>query len=80
VVAADCISGPSEILNRGQYGELVEVESVEPLAAAIEQHLRSPAALTAKATDAQAHLRYSIADAAEQYVQLFEELVARGRT
>jgi glycosyltransferase involved in cell wall biosynthesis len=79
VVAANCISGPGEILDGGRYGELVEVESIDALATAIGRHLRSPAELAAKARAAQTHARYSIADAAERYAQLFEELLTRRR-
>lgn len=39
VVSTDCPSGPSEILNTGQYGQLVPVEDVEAMAKAIEATL-----------------------------------------
>lgn len=79
IIAADCVSGPAEILERGRYGELVEAESVDALTAAINRHLRSPALLVAKGAEAVADARYSIVDAAEQYARLFDELVAQKR-
>jgi glycosyltransferase involved in cell wall biosynthesis len=79
VIAADCVSGPSDILAGGRYGELIEVESVDALANAIGRHLRDPAGLTAKARAAQSGNGYSVADAAARYAQLFEELAVRRR-
>jgi glycosyltransferase involved in cell wall biosynthesis len=39
VVSTDCLSGPSEILQDGQYGYLVPVEDAEAIASAIESVL-----------------------------------------
>jgi len=36
VVSTDCPSGPSEILNNGQYGHLVPVENIDVMAKAME--------------------------------------------
>jgi len=48
VVSTDCYSGPSEILNGGQYGQLVPVGDVEAMASAIvavlEGDVRKPPA------------------------------------
>ncbi len=41
-VAADCPSGPIEILDRGRYGPLVQVGDVDAMAAAMLQTLRAP--------------------------------------
>lgn len=41
-VAADCVSGPSEVLDQDRYGRLVPVEDVPALAQALTQHLRDP--------------------------------------
>jgi glycosyltransferase involved in cell wall biosynthesis len=40
VVSTDCLSGPSEILKRGEYGHLVPVEDAEALANGIEAVLQ----------------------------------------
>lgn len=40
VVSTDCKSGPSEILKRGKYGELVPIENSKKLALAIESSLQ----------------------------------------
>lgn len=42
VVAADCPTGPREILDQGQHGPLVPVEDVEAFTAAMQQVLSSP--------------------------------------
>lgn len=42
VVASDCPSGPSEVLDRGRHGTLVPVDDVEALAAALEVVLSDP--------------------------------------
>jgi glycosyltransferase involved in cell wall biosynthesis len=43
VVAADCPSGPAEILDQGRYGELVESESADALADGIGRLLKHSA-------------------------------------
>ncbi|MFB4205480.1 glycosyltransferase [Arhodomonas sp. KWT2] len=43
LVAADCISGPREILEGGRLGHLVPVDDAPALAAAIDAALREPA-------------------------------------
>ena len=40
VVSTDCPSGPSEILDNGEYGQLVPVGDVDALAMSIERSLR----------------------------------------
>lgn len=42
VVSTDCESGPAEILNKGQYGELVPVGDYEAMANAIVATLKQP--------------------------------------
>lgn len=54
VVAADCVSGPRHLLADGAFGDLVPVEDVAALAAAVERHLRQPARLRAAAREGQA--------------------------
>jgi len=79
VIAADCVSGPAEILEGGRYGDLVKTESVDALTGSIERHLRSPASLVAKGREALDYVCYSIVDAAEQYARLFNELLTQRR-
>jgi len=77
VVAADCVSGPAEILDDGRYGSLVPVDSVPELAAAIAGHLRAPELLATRAKAGQEHAgSFSVAARAETYVSLFEELLS----
>ena len=42
VVATDCPSGPSEVLDDGRYGRLVPVDDVAAMAAAIAEALHAP--------------------------------------
>jgi glycosyltransferase involved in cell wall biosynthesis len=42
VVSTDCPSGPREILNDGEYGQLTPVGNVEEITAAVEQTLEDP--------------------------------------
>lgn len=42
VVSTDCLSGPSEILERGKYGALVPVQNAEDMARAIVRMLECP--------------------------------------
>jgi glycosyltransferase involved in cell wall biosynthesis len=42
LIATDCPSGPREILNGGEYGQLVPVGNVAKLASAIDQTLQHP--------------------------------------
>ncbi|CAA9431736.1 MAG: hypothetical protein AVDCRST_MAG35-2653 [uncultured Quadrisphaera sp.] len=48
-VAADCVSGPRLLLADGAHGDLVPVDDVDALAAAIAAHLRDPDRLRAAA-------------------------------
>jgi glycosyltransferase involved in cell wall biosynthesis len=42
IVATNCVAGPRVVLAGGRYGDLVPVDSVPDLAAAIERHLNAP--------------------------------------
>jgi glycosyltransferase involved in cell wall biosynthesis len=42
IVSTDCVSGPSEMLDRGRFGSLVPVGDEQALAAAMEEGLRLP--------------------------------------
>lgn len=71
IIATDCPTGARETLADGDYGELVDNESVEALAAAIDAHLREPHALLAKAaTSARDAQRFSIQTCASNYIEL----------
>jgi glycosyltransferase involved in cell wall biosynthesis len=76
IIAANCISGPSEILEGGEYGQLVPVDDVEALASAIMSHLREPDALRRKAALGSASLarRFNLDDAANVHHLHLEEL------
>lgn len=49
VIAADCPTGPRELLNGGALGAIVAAEDAEALAGAIVDHLADPGPLRAKA-------------------------------
>ncbi len=57
VVAADCSPGVREALDGGRIGDLVPVEDVEALAAALERHLTDPAVLRRRAAHGPGHAR-----------------------
>jgi glycosyltransferase involved in cell wall biosynthesis len=42
IVATNCVAGPTVVLAGGRYGDLVPVDSVTDLAAAIERHFKHP--------------------------------------
>src|SRR5690606_28298448 len=69
VIATDCPHGPAEILKDGELGQLVQVDDVEALAAAIENSLRGnfyvdPSILTKEA------LKYTLDASADSYAAL----------
>lgn len=70
-IATDCISGPREILNHGEYGDLVEPESVTALAAAIGRHFQNPQRLLTKAkASAKEAERLSLKTCAQKYSEI----------
>ncbi|MGI9260603.1 MAG: glycosyltransferase, partial [Woeseiaceae bacterium] len=76
MIATDCPTGPRELLADGQYGDLVEPESVDALANALQQHFRSPQRLIEKSQAAKADSdRFSIRRCAESYESLIRELL-----
>ncbi len=81
VVAADCVSGPSEVLDDGRFGRLVPSEDVGALAAALRAHLDAPEDLRSKARAgaAAAASRFDPQQAAASHLQLLEDLARRGR-
>lgn len=64
VVATDCPSGPSEILNDGEFGPLVTMKEPEALASAICNTLDHP--LPAATLEARGHL-FNVQFAVDQY-------------
>ena len=75
VLATDCRSGPTEILDGGRYGPLVPVGDVEALASAIAKVLDEP---PERETMRQASLRYSSDRIIEEYRTTFEEALKPG--
>lgn len=74
IIAADCPTGPREILADGLYGDLVEPESVEALTIAMEKHFRDPQRLIDKSQAAKEDSdRYSIKVCAKSYVSLIRQ-------
>lgn len=74
VVAADCLTGPREILADGLYGDLVEPESVGALSSAIERHFRDPARLRGKAQASASQAdRFSMRTCAQKYSRLLRQ-------
>lgn len=64
IVSTDCISGPTEILDNGKFGELVPVDDVDQLAVAMEKVLaKSYPHLKERAMD------FTIDKAVEGYLQ-----------
>jgi glycosyltransferase involved in cell wall biosynthesis len=57
VIAADSSPGVRQALDDGRIGELVPVEDVDALAAALERHLTDPAPLRARAALGPEHAR-----------------------
>jgi glycosyltransferase involved in cell wall biosynthesis len=77
VIAANCVSAPSEVLAGDAYWDLVEGDSADALASAIARHLDQPQRLASKAQagreDSDA---YSVRARAWNYASLFEKVLA----
>jgi glycosyltransferase involved in cell wall biosynthesis len=75
IVAADCVAGPRCILAAGLYGDLVPVESVPALAAAIERHLDHPERLARMAAAGQAWAAsFTMDECARKHVRFYQAL------
>lgn len=71
------MAGPSEILEGGRYGDLVPVDSVDELTAALTRHFQDPSILQEKARAARENAEaYSTKAAARAYLDVFEGLIA----
>lgn len=68
VISTDCPDGPSEILNDGEFGKLVEPDNVLALATAMEASLAQPSMSAAD----DAWLPYSSEVVLDQYAALFQ--------
>lgn len=81
VVAADCIAGPSDVVQGGRFGRLVPPDDVDALALAIEDHLQDPRELRVRAADgAQVALgRFDPERAAASHLALLSSLARRER-
>lgn len=73
-VVTTASEGPSEIVEHGRYGTVVAVGDAEALAAGIDAALADPG----DPAERIAHARqFSVARAADQYLALFERVIAR---
>ncbi len=73
VIATDCHFGPSEILNNGEFGELVSVKNSNVMAEKIIKILSNPAAYKTKAKKAYKRaMDFSLANSIDAYKRLFE--------
>jgi glycosyltransferase involved in cell wall biosynthesis len=68
VVSTDCPSGPAEILNNGEFGELVPMQNPEALALSILKTLEQP---LAHQTLQQAAKPYSVSSSTTAYLKAF---------
>ena len=73
MVAADCPSGPREILQGGVVAPLVPVDDVEALAAAMARVLDAPGDAAGRRA---AVAEYTVETCAARYHALFESLLA----
>jgi glycosyltransferase involved in cell wall biosynthesis len=77
VVSTDCPSGPSEILNGGEFGRMVPVGDVTAMAGAILQTLNDGCCLSSLSS-LNSHLqKFEIESVTKQYCDLFDRLIKR---
>ncbi|MEJ0063842.1 MAG: glycosyltransferase [Alphaproteobacteria bacterium] len=79
VASTDCLSGPSEILQDGQYGDLVKVGDVKGMADAMGNALdRRKTRAEDHAAQLNAYLKdnYAISNMIDGYLHLIEEIAA----
>lgn len=76
IIATDCVSGPSEILEQGQYGDLFAVEDVKGMSQSLTKHLNDPNRLRLKAAAGRTSvlLRFNSDNAANQHLVLLNEI------
>ena len=79
VVAADCASGPAEIIHDGIDGRLVPVEDPHAMASAIGELIRSPAERDRLGTQARAvRERYAVTTVLDRWDQVIDRCLAAG--
>ncbi|HET6423207.1 MAG TPA: glycosyltransferase [Planctomycetaceae bacterium] len=80
VVAADCPTGPREILEGGRWGRLVPVEDVGALATALKETFESPPADQQLDAARQSVLdRFGLGVCVDQLITMFETLAAENQ-
>ena len=77
IIAADCVSGPRQLLEEGRIGRLVPPEDVDALATALAEHVADPEPLTARAVMGPRRARDFSPD--RWTAELHQLLVARDR-
>lgn len=73
IVASDCPSGPSEVLEHGRFGDLISPKDPESMAKAILERLEAPVDKASLIRRAEA---FPVAECAKQYRQVLEQLHA----
>lgn len=81
IIAADCVSGPRDLLAGGTFGDLVPVDDADALAAAIERHLREPERLRAVTAAGRewALANLDVRQTAERLLEILREVAAARR-
>jgi glycosyltransferase involved in cell wall biosynthesis len=77
IVAADCMTGPRQLLQDGRFGRLVAAEDVDELSTALAEHFDDPSALTAKASARLARPFATREDMTRQFVGFVDDLASR---
>ncbi len=81
VIATDCLSGPSEIIQNGVNGLLVETENVEALAAGLDQLMSDPAKRQQFAQNSPQILdRFGIEQVIAMWAEAIDQVIARRKT
>jgi len=80
IIATDCSPGVREALDDGRVGELVPVEDVDALAAALARHLADPSELRRRATFGPEHARsFDIGVMADGWAAEIYDVIERSR-
>jgi GalNAc-alpha-(1->4)-GalNAc-alpha-(1->3)-diNAcBac-PP-undecaprenol alpha-1,4-N-acetyl-D-galactosaminyltransferase len=77
-IATNCLSGPSDIINNGVNGVLVETENVEAIAAGLTSLMSDPAKRQALAQNAPQILdRFGLEQVMDQWAKAIDQVIAR---